>query len=397
VRHPMCILREPQGLVALLLSEEADAAGFSRVPLQALTEREVPGRGALLASWEALAQARGATPETLAHVLRVLLETVAGDASAPRSLGNPWLVPPPAPHRRTAAHPRGYRGTLSQPPKRRQPRFQDVRPSLLHRRGLSALLEAMAPCVPEALERLSQEGYCRERLEQAAVALASPERASVDLAYHHGVHGTRPAGVPRAFLRLGRLLKDGPEGSFSRLLALRGRLALDTAPSVQMAAARLLFHWRPEAGLCWLELAARLEPSSQENLLAALSEPGVGGRVDASAYALAVEPLAEKDSTLRATYLQGLARGLSTEYLLSGLHLLEGQHPAEVLTRHWPARSGSVPLAHLEALSAHLEPETSRHYHLAILWALAETCQTLESTSPPFPSRRSRPRRRWTS
>jgi hypothetical protein len=367
---PLCILREPQGLVAWRIPEPEDASGLSRVPLQELSGQEAPGRTALLASWEALAQARGATPETLFHVLRVVLGTLAGDAPASRPLEHPWLTPPPAPHRRTAAHPRGYRGTLSQPPKRKQPKVLDVRPYLLNRRGLSALLESLTACVGEALERLSREGYSRDRLEQAARALASPERASVALAYHHGFHEARGAELPTAFVRLGHLLKDGPSGSFSRLLALRGRLALDTEPSVLLAAARMLSRWEPEAGLCWLETAAHLDLSGQQDLLSALSDARVVGRVEASAYDLAVELLAAGDLAVRSSYLQGLARGLESDYLLRGLRLLEGRFSAEVLTRHWPSRSGFVPREHLEGLAIHTQSGASGHCYLTVLWTL---------------------------
>lgn len=370
MRQPMCILREPLGLVAWVIPEEAGASGFSRVPLQELSEQEAPGRMALLASWDALAQARGATSETLFHVLRVLLGTVVGDAPPSRPLAQPWLTPPPAPHRRTAAHPRGYRGTLYQPPKRRQPKVLDVRPYLLHRRDLSVLLESMNACVHEAIERLSSEGYSRERLAHAAVALASPERADVALAYHHGFHEARGAELPKAFVRLGHLLKENPPGSFPRLLALRGRLALDTEPSVQVAAARVLSRWEPAAGLDWLETAAQLDPSSQENLLSALSDAQVLGRVEARTYDLAVEPLAAGDLAVRASYLQGLAAGLESDYVLQGLRLVEGQLSAEVLTRHWPARSGFVPWEHLESLAVHAGSEASGRCDLTVLWTL---------------------------
>ncbi|MDC0712201.1 hypothetical protein POL68_27285 [Stigmatella sp. ncwal1] len=370
MRQPVCILREQQGLVALVLPEEAGATGLLRVPLQELTEQEVRGRTALLSSWEALAQARGATAETLTHALRVLLGTVAGEESSARALEHPWLLSPPAPHRRTAAHPRGYRGTLYQPPKRRQPKVLDVRPYLLHRRGLQALLETLSPSWDEAVGRLALEGYSPERLGRAAVARASSGRTDVALAYHHGFLEPRGAELPAAFVRLGQLLVGGAEGSFARLLALRGRLALDTEPAVLLAAARLLRRWEPGAGLRWLETAARLNARGQEELLAALGGASVAGRVDAGAYDLAVEALAQGDTTVRASYLQGLAAGLPGDYLLSGLRLLEGRLAAEYLAQGWPARSGFVPEEPLEILAAHVEPEASWHGYLRDLWAL---------------------------
>ena len=261
--------------MALALPEKGEDAGLRRLPLHTLSESQVPGRAALLDAWESLGQTRGATAVTLTHVLQVLLATVPGDGTPPQGLEHPWLEPPPAPHRRTAAHPRGYRGTLYQPPKRAQPETLDVRPHLLHRRTLGALLEPLRPHVTEALGELEARGHSRERLERVALALASPARADVALAYHHGVLENRGAELPASFIRLGALLSRGPERGFSRLLALRGRLALDTHPAVLMAAAWLLSHWGPEHGLSWLEVAARLVPESQVELLTALVKTNV--------------------------------------------------------------------------------------------------------------------------
>ncbi|WNG37419.1 hypothetical protein F0U61_29850 [Archangium violaceum] len=199
----VCVLREAEGLMALALSEKGEDAGLLRLPLHTLSEREVPGRASLLSAWEGLSQAHGATAETLTRVLQVLLATVPGDGTLPRGLEHPWLEPPPSPHRRTAAHPRGYRGTLYQPPKRPRPTVFDLRPHLLHRRTLGALLEPLRPHVAQALRQLEAQGHSRERLERVALALSSPARADVALAYHHGLLETRGAELPASWRRTG--------------------------------------------------------------------------------------------------------------------------------------------------------------------------------------------------
>jgi len=347
MRQPVCILREREGLVVLVLPEALDAPGLLRVPLQELSEKEAPGRTALLASWEALAQARGATVETLVHVLQVLLATVPGDEAPPRSLGHPWLEPPPVRPRRTAAHPRGYRGTIHQPPKKPRPTVLDVRPYLLHRRTLGALLEPLWPHVPEATQLLEAQGYSRER-----VAL---------------VVDSRGAELPASFVRLGCLLASGSEPGLQRLLALRGRLALETHPGVMTAAARLLSRWGAEVGLPWLEVAAQLTPEAQRELLVALIAADVPP-FDASRYDLGFEPFASRQASWRVSYLRGLAAGLPSDYLLSGFRLLDEHGLDSSLSL--PVTSGPVPEECITALLAHLQPETSGRYLLATLWTL---------------------------
>jgi hypothetical protein len=369
MRQGVCILREPTGLVALVISGEGDAAALSRVPLQDLREQEAPGRSALLAAWDALARTRGATAETLEQVLCVLLGTVPGDAPPSQPLGHPWVEPPPAPFRRTAAHPRGYRGTLYQPPKRRQPEVLDARPHLLQRRDVRALLEALRPCLPEALARLESQGFDRERLSRMAKALESAGRADAGLAYHHGFIAARGADLPAAFVRLGQLLSGGPEGSFARLLALRGTLAIDTDSATFVAAARLLSRWGPGEGLAWLEVAARLAPESQAALLTALLEPYVAG-LKASAYDVGDEPLVSREPYWRRWFLVGLAAGYPREYLLSGLRLLAAWKLGSRYLLPWPLKSGFVPEACLLQLGSRLEDEGSVGFLLPRLWSL---------------------------
>ncbi|MFP2927722.1 hypothetical protein ACLESO_21495 [Pyxidicoccus sp. 3LG] len=370
MRGLVCILRKTAGLVALVVGEGDEGPGLSRVPLRELTEAEAPGRMALLESWEALGQARGATADTLVHVLSVLLATAPGDEGSSRSLGHPWVAPPPAPFRRTAAHPRGYRGTLYQPPKRRRPEVLDVRPYLLHRRDTQALLQVLRPCIGEAVERLVARGCSGEQLRRVVTALESSGRVDAALVYHHGFTDSRGAELPASFVRLGQLLAGGPEGSFGRLVALRGRLAIDTVPSVLVAAARLLLRWGPGASVPWLEVAAGLKSESQASLLAALLEPGVKG-ADASAYDVGMEPLLEHEMLRRVQYLQGLAAGYAHDYLACGLRLLSTLNlNPRYFGLEWPAKSGYVPEESLGQLGAYLKSDGLDVSSLPTLWTL---------------------------
>ncbi|WP_257457126.1 hypothetical protein [Archangium lipolyticum] len=369
----ICVSREPEGLIALLLPEEEGASRLVRRPLGEVKGDGSRERAALLASWEHLGRARGATVDTLTHVLRVLLHTVPGELGPAPALAHPWLEPPPAPHKRTAAHPRGYRGTTYQPPKRSQPEALDVRPYLLHRSTARALLEPLRPHLAEALQRLGDEGLSRERLAQVDRALTAPGRVDVALAWRHGVLEARSAELPGSLLRLGCLLRPGEASDFHRLFALRGRLALDSHPEVGVLAARLLAEWVPDKGLGWLEVTASLEPEHQAGLLQALFETKskVAG-LEPGRYDLRIEDFAAEVPGRRRYYLCGLALGLTSEYLLSGYRLLEalGDSPRrDWLTHALPTASGPVPEELLLDLFAFAEIELEEAT-LVTLWGL---------------------------
>ncbi|EPX60509.1 hypothetical protein D187_001996 [Cystobacter fuscus DSM 2262] len=366
----ICVSREPEGLMGLVLPEEEGASRLLRVPLEQLSGPGAAERASLRASWEHLGRARGATVDTLTHVLRVLLHTVAGEPGPAPSLAHPWLESPPAPHRRTAAHPRGYRGTIHQPPKRASPEVLDVRPYLLHRATVRALLESLRPHVDEALQRLGDEGLSLERLALVRQALLAAGRAEVALAWRHGVLEERGAELPASLVRLGCLLTPGVPADFGRLLALRGRLALDTHPEVMILAARLLAEWGPEKGLGWLEVAASLVPESQTALLAALFQAKTSP-FDASLYDPRIEAFASLRADWRVDYLRGLASGLSSDFLLSGLRLLDALGMSrEGLPRVLPRSSGPVPEECLLDLFDFVASKLSGAYLPVCLWEL---------------------------
>ncbi|MBM7116225.1 hypothetical protein [Archangium primigenium] len=369
----ICVSREPEGLVALLLPEAPDASHLVRMPLGDVKGDGSRERAALLASWAHLGQARGATVDTLTHVLRVLLHTVPGAPGPAPARAHPWLAPPPAPHKRTAAHPRGYRGTTSQPPKRGQPEALDVRPSLLHRSPARALLEPLRPHRAEALQRLGDEGLSRERLAWVDRALTAPGRADVALAWRHGVLEERSAELPGSLLQLGCLLRPGEASDFHRLLALRGRLAIDTHPEARVLAARLLAEWPADKGVGWLEVAAALEPGHQAVLLQTLldAKSKVAG-LEPGRYDPRIEAFAAAVPGRRMYYLCGLALGLTSDYLLSGYRLLaavEGSYPRARLMDMLPTQGRPVPEAFLLELFsfAAIEDDEST---MGRLWAL---------------------------
>ena len=367
----VCVSRESEGLLGLVLPEEEIASPLLRMPLARISGPGAEERASLLSSWEHLGRARGATADTLTHVLRILLHTVPGEPGPAPSLAHPWLEPPAPLHRRTAAHPRGYRGTLYQPPKRARPDVLDVRPYLLHRSTTSALLESLRAHGEEALQRLSDEGLSSERLGLVSRLLASSSRADVALAWRHGVLEKRAAELPPSLLRLACLLTPGAASEFGRLLALRGRLALETHPELLSLAARLLATWGSPTALGWLEVAASLAPESQRALFESLFQ-SKAAPFDSSRYDLRFEAFASQSAFWRTYYLCGLAAGLTSDYLLSGFRLLDtlGISRDYGLARELPGSSGPVPEECLRDLFDYVGPWPIDGECLVGLWAL---------------------------
>lgn len=365
--RPLCILREPNGLHVLRLPER-DVDGLRRVPLDSELGAMLPNGRVLAKSWNALSVARGTSADTLANVLCVLLTTESGDASS--DVKPPRLEPVPESPRRSAAHPRGYRGTIQQPPKKRTPEAIDLRPHLASRVATAALLRAMRPHVEAALVLLEAWRFDHVRLERVSRALCNSRPGDPSLAYHHGMMRAG-AALPPSFSRLGRALGAASEEAFRKLVALRGRLAIDTDPVLLSMSARLLLEWNTPRAISWLEVASRLGVDAQRELLGALIEANVRG-LDPAKYEARFEPLARvksewKGPNRRVQYLRGLDSGVPSEQLLGGFRLLDAFGLDEVLPTTCP---GDVPEDLLLEIFVRIEPESGGHYYLTTLWSL---------------------------
>ncbi|HET9954668.1 MAG TPA: hypothetical protein VFQ61_09190 [Polyangiaceae bacterium] len=150
-----------------------------------------PGLGS---SWAALGHVRGIDAQVLADVLTVLLETLPDPQARPKRQAN--LEAAPAPPRATAAHPRGYRGTKSRPPKPALPERLDLRGDLISASDVARQLIALESYLPEALALLEGRGYSKERLTRTRLD------ANLYLAYHHGAErGDTLGSLPTDFVR----------------------------------------------------------------------------------------------------------------------------------------------------------------------------------------------------
>lgn len=92
-------------------------------------------------AWEALRAPRSLDAAARDAVRAILEATFPSPADVPPLR----LDPPPAPPRRTAAHPRLYKGTRDRPPKRPRHRIPDLRPHLCSNRDVRLLWSALAP------------------------------------------------------------------------------------------------------------------------------------------------------------------------------------------------------------------------------------------------------------
>src|SRR6266516_2856333 len=118
------------------------------------SEGQLPAKPRLCAAWERLCDVAAFDGSVLADVLTVLLSTAP--AAFP-DIG-PLLrltSPPPLP-RRTAGHPRAFKGTKYRPPKPPKPRALDLRSALCSTRNTYVLLERLWPWRVEALDQLAR-------------------------------------------------------------------------------------------------------------------------------------------------------------------------------------------------------------------------------------------------
>ena len=93
-------------------------------------------------SWQALESVAAPNVETLFHVCVTLLETVVGTEETPDLLPLlTWHRETAAPPRKpTAAHPRAYKGTKTQPPKLPLPETVDLHPYLRDHHSIRLVL-----------------------------------------------------------------------------------------------------------------------------------------------------------------------------------------------------------------------------------------------------------------
>ena len=206
---------EPQPMVLMALPE---APLRWPKPLRPLAE-----------AWKRLAQVRYASPEVLADVLHVLLETVSDPELEAPACPLVRLEVPRA-ISRTAAHPRAFRGTHAKPLRASMPAPIDIRPALAHARHRAVLLESLLPFLTHALDLLRARHFDSRKLIQLQNLLH--ERGpgiDVALAYHHGLCALPQA--PRLFALMLPLLKDSDRSTLQKWIGLAWALEIPERPN----------------------------------------------------------------------------------------------------------------------------------------------------------------------
>jgi len=356
----LCLLRTPTGLRALIVSRNDHASlptpnqaaeewdGWPRltsVPLEEAPRQLIPRRSALLRSWNALSDVEGTSPQALFHLLVVLLETVAEPQSV--DLPRPRLNAPAPPHRATAAHPRAFRGTSWKPPRTARPESLNLQPYLGDERQERALLEELGAHARAAGQLLVRAGYLRDQVTRLVRDLAEGPKCDPWSSYHFGIGDPSRARLTIPFRHLASQLDPR---KLPRLLALRGRLRLENGSLLHAACGWLV---TAQDGLDWLELAASMPPDHQATFaaVAGWANPKPA-RFDATFSTL--HEAAEPPLYLHrlATYLSGLKKGLTSDYLLAGFRLANryaSDHPFNL-----PPSSSPVPEALIEETVDHV-------------------------------------------
>lgn len=119
-----------------------------RINIESLNAKDALHFQSLISSWKLLASTKKLTSEVLIALLVVIENTVPKNHlndNAPALV----LAKPVLPHKRTAAHPRGYKGTKYQPPKQRQSILGDLRPALNSKKQTFEILCECWKLLPE--------------------------------------------------------------------------------------------------------------------------------------------------------------------------------------------------------------------------------------------------------
>jgi hypothetical protein len=322
---------------------------FIRIPLS-----EYSGcseKDSLLHSWEELSGANGASAETLVHLLILLIKTIAVPCrtNLPRpQFDAPIILPKP-----TAAHPRAYSGTKWKPPKNARAGKFDLHPHLCDERHITALLEDLRPYAGAAGVLLDKAGFAAEKIRKLISGLKKLSSCDPWILYHFNHHNGPNIHLSPEWRQLASHIN---ENELRRLLALRGRLPIEQNTTLHTACAWLVMN---ENGLGWLELIASI-PAEQQVPFATMAAWNLSpalkpGQINPEFMTIHAGIPQSQYLHRAATYLSGLANGLSGDYLMVGFRLANACAPNHSF--RLPLRSSPVPEKLINDIAARIIDE----------------------------------------
>jgi hypothetical protein len=386
----ICILRQPRELsVVVSARREAFAhpkSSDSQLPdLDPYIEAVRPLASAplckseplatLTQSWEALGAVSRFDAQDLHHVLNVLIHTLP-DVPATTDVPPLRIEAAPLPPKPTAAHPRAFHGTKTQPPKARQRLPIDLRPYLSVPRDTNRLLVHLAPHLEASRKSLQAAGLL---LPDRLPRLVSEQGQAVDVYMsncHESGHQSLHA-LPALFRRtLLFWLRGMPWSIVGSVLALYWSLDLESHTALLRAISRLLAILPVPAAVGWCELLQHVAPHRRIALAELMIETGVPGRDLSKETA---ERILQVDQETADAYyrhrmfvlLRYVAQRGDLDFLMAGFRL--ANRYAEDYDFHDTEGSAEVPLPALGELAEHLHQQTppqswSRASEVVRLW-----------------------------
>src|SRR5437773_3675393 len=327
------VVRSEGQLLAVVSQRRVAAANAAEgyavmsVPVRAVDQRLLAEKPRLCAAWERLCDVAAFDGSVLADVLTVLLSTAP--AAFP-DIG-PLLrltSPPPLP-RRTAGHPRAFKGTKYRPPKWPRPAVLDLRSALCSRRNTYALLEHLWPWRAEALAQLA-----RLRFDEAGLArLARCPTPPLDpyLLFHHGGSPT-PAKLAPLFVEwILPALAGASWPIVRRAASLFGQLRLADELHLAALGARLVRVACAERALNWWEALVSQPGARRSDFLALVLDTGAWtenpARVSEALVDLGHGARPDRYEPWARVLLAGLARKLNPAYVAAGIRFAVAYAP----------------------------------------------------------------------
>lgn len=213
-------------------------------------------------SWNHLEKVHHWNETTLFHILVVLLETAPICSNQNSDLPTLNFNTQVEPSKKTAANPRGYRGTKYKPTKPKGLEEINLQPYLCDRKNIQWILGQLKPYFEKALLLLKKEGYATEKLSTADI---STQYFDPYFAYHHSFYGN-PSHyrLPDNFLKYLQVsLKGLPWETLKGFLSQYWNLPLNKIPAMFVAICKLWHQCQSEYILSWGKVLESLPPERQ--------------------------------------------------------------------------------------------------------------------------------------